>query len=188
MADQAVEQQKYDDENAETVTAEEAVLAMLPAQMQARLRDHKATIRRLLENVKELHAQTLPPGQNREEDLTPAELRELKETTAEAIRTAYALKPAAVKPAADMLFETLEPRKKLVVCLRAEVAALHDVVQARAADLAWAEAEAAQVESDYDDARKHPLYAQRIAHAAEAAAKARVSLRQAELKVLELRA
>jgi hypothetical protein len=166
MADQAVEQQKYDDENAETVTAEEAVLAMLPAQMQARLRDHKATIRRLLENVKELHAQTLPPGQNREEDLTPAELRELKETTAEAIRTAYALKPAAVKPAAvkpaaDMLFETLEPRKKLVVCLRAEVAALHEamhaayvaeadaVVQARAADLACAEAQAAQVESDY---------------------------------------
>jgi hypothetical protein len=36
---------------------------------------------------------------NREEDLTPAELRELKEDTAEAIRTAYALKVQG--PAAD---------------------------------------------------------------------------------------
>jgi hypothetical protein len=85
MGDQAVGQQKYDDENSETVTAEEAVMAI----------------------------------------------------------------------------ETLEPREKLVVCLRAEVAALHEalhaayvaeadaVVQARAADLACAEAQAAQVESDY---------------------------------------
>ena len=38
---------------------------------------------------------TLQAGQNREQDLTPAELRHLKEDTAEAIRTAYALKPPA---------------------------------------------------------------------------------------------
>ena len=74
--------------------------------------------------------EAMPPGQMREEDFTPAELRELKESTAEAIRTAYAI---AVKAPADMsaaeLREQLEMRDKLVTCLRAEVKALHTMIQ-----------------------------------------------------------
>ena len=70
------------------------------------------------------------------------------------------------------------------------VAEADAVVLARAADLAWAESQAAQVKRDYDDEHgkcEHPLYNQRIAHADEAVAKARVSLRRAELTALQLR-
>jgi hypothetical protein len=127
-------------EKSETVMAEEAVVAM---------------------------PWTLPPGQHREEDLTPAELRELKQDTAEAIRTAYAWKPAAAESAADMLFEELEPREKLVVCLRAEVAALDEalhaayvaeaVVQARLDDAAT---EKAHLQERLDDAATEKAHLQ----------------------------
>jgi hypothetical protein len=58
-------------------------------------------------------------------------------------------------------------------------------VLARAADLAQAESKA-EVLADYGGC-EHPLYNQRIAHADEAAAKARENLAKAKLKALQLR-
>jgi hypothetical protein len=74
--------------------------------------------------------EALPPGQMREEDFTPAELRELKDGVAELVTMAYAKE---VKTPADMtdaeLREQLEMRDKLVTCMRAEVDVLNLFVQ-----------------------------------------------------------
>ena len=97
--------------------------------------------------------EALPPGQMREEDLTPAKLRELKDGIASFLTMAYAER---VKTPADMtaaeLREQLEMRDKLVGCLRAEVKVLSTWMQQNAPWMQQtAEQAALRPETDLDD-------------------------------------
>jgi hypothetical protein len=75
----------------------------------------EASLETLMETLLECAetSETWPLGQHREEDLTPAELRELKEHTAALCRVAYALPAAYVHKIGNLVNTRVLPS----VCL-----------------------------------------------------------------------
>jgi hypothetical protein len=87
---------------------------------------------------------------------------------------------------ADEEYEVRSTRRRVARSARGATTTAEAAVLARAADLAQAESKAEACKADYGGC-EHPLYNQRIAHADEAAAKARENLAKAKLKALQLR-